>query len=116
MAEKQVTQLIYQRKDPKSCEFIILVHPEDFKQWKANPSQIAVSQVVDAAEVFVVREGGHSGLFDRPRDSELEDIFGSKRFDDIFQFMAEHGECKTLGSHADFRGEIKYKDKRKFRS
>ncbi len=70
-----------------------------------DPNEIPLVEVVDALEVFVSRTRGHTGAIERPSHQELVDAFGSIKFEDIFQFMAEHGVCKHSGADLNKKGQ-----------
>jgi ribosome maturation protein Sdo1 len=58
-----------------------------------------VVEVVDAPEVFIC-DHGHTGKLSRPTKAQLEDAFHTTKFDDIFQFMAQHGHLQSTGHHS----------------
>jgi ribosome maturation protein Sdo1 len=95
-AHKDHAELVYK-------EFIVIVFASEFEKWKKSPNEVPVVQVVDAPEVFVSENGGHNGKLMHARSSMLQDAFGSDKFDDIFHYMAEHGELRNAPNKADFR-------------
>lgn len=68
-----------------------------------DTSSVPIVEIVDAAEVFITESGRHTGLLARPSKTQLLDVFGSDKFDDIFAFMVQHGQLKNAGKHAGLR-------------
>jgi len=128
---KQYCNLLYKHpytgggdlKSTETPEFIIRISPEDFEQWKKSksfhiilsllgklislshlePNETPIVEVVDCYEVFVSRARGHTGTLERPSNKELMDAFGSVKFEDIFNFMAEHGTLQHAESNVSKR-------------
>lgn len=112
MASKEFCELLYKRpytgkgQEPETPEFIVLVLPSEFERWKAHPNEVALVEVVDAMEVFVSRNRAHTGKLEHATKAQLQDAFGSDKFEDIFAFMAAHGHLTKPPKHADFRHEM----------
>lgn len=72
-----------------------------------GPSEVPLSEVVDAWEIYVAKGGAHTGHLERPPHQLLQEIFGSTKFEDIFSFMAEHGHLDECPRHGDLEGHEK---------
>lgn len=109
MAAKEYRELIYKRpyagkgQEPESPEFIVIVHAEEFERYKADPSSVSLVEVVDACEVFVSHNRTHTGKLEHATNAQLEDVFGSHKFEDVFGFMCEHGHITVPPKQGDFR-------------
>lgn len=53
--------------------------------------------MVGAWDVFVSKTKHHNGALERPSHHDLQEVFGTTNFEDIFRFMAEHGHLQSAG-------------------
>ena len=64
-------------------------------------------EVVDAFEVFISKSRTHTGVLERPSHAQLQDAFGSHKFEEVFAFMAQRGHLHHTGKNASLTGEDK---------
>lgn len=65
-------------------------------------------EVVDAWEIYVSRTNrSHLGNLERPSQAELQEAFGTTSFEDIFRFMAQHGNLQHAGRQATLENHTK---------
>jgi ribosome maturation protein Sdo1 len=111
MAHKEYSELLFKRpytgvgQEPETPEFVVLVLPEEFQLWKADHSKVPLVEVVDSMEVFIAEHRAHTGKLQHPSNAQLDDAFGTHKFEEIFAIMAEQGHLIHAPKHADFRRE-----------
>lgn len=72
-----------------------------------DPTEIPLTRVVDSWEVYTAQTRAHTGVLDRPSHHLLQTIFGTTKFEDIFEFMANHGHVKECPKRGGMEGKGK---------
>ena len=70
----------------------------------ADHASIALVEVVESYEVYI---GARTGTLQRPSHEQLNEVFGTHKFEDIFEFMSTHGQLKHSGKHTSLENEDK---------
>jgi ribosome maturation protein Sdo1 len=68
-----------------------MVQPDMHEKYKKDKS-IALANVVDSFDVLKYELPGRSGKMVMPSKSEIEEVFGTTKEDEVVKFMLEHGE------------------------
>ncbi|KAI0070503.1 DUF1960-domain-containing protein [Panus rudis PR-1116 ss-1] len=82
-----ISKVVYKPDHTRSDEYIVIVHPEEYKKWK------------EAFDVFHSTQGAQ-GLLGRPSKQQLENDFGSSRDDEVVAAILEKGKEETSGGIA----------------
>ncbi|KIJ37396.1 hypothetical protein M422DRAFT_33732, partial [Sphaerobolus stellatus SS14] len=73
---------------------MISVDAEEFKKWKDGDSSIALARIVDSFDVLH-SDQGNQGLLGKASNQQLENVFGTKKDDEVIKFMLEKGTLQN---------------------
>ncbi|KAF9780267.1 ribosome maturation protein [Thelephora terrestris] len=91
---KNITRIVYKPDTQSTEEYIIIVHPEELKKYKAGDTTIPLTDVVESFQVFFSNQG-NQGLLGKPSKQQLETVFGTSVDVEIIKLMIQKGKDQS---------------------
>ncbi|CAL1700454.1 unnamed protein product [Somion occarium] len=90
----QIGKVVYKPEPKSTDEFVVIVHPSEYKKWKEGETSIPLTEVLDSFEIFHSTQGAQ-GILGRPSHQQLENEFGTHKDLDVALQILEKGKLEA---------------------